>query len=101
MVPARSENAFKIWLAQRPKTWRDGVDVVAMDGFAGYKTAAGDEIPGATAVMDPFHVIALFGDALDRTRQRVQQEPLGHGGQTGNRIYGCRRLCRRRVNTAP
>src|SRR5690606_32091149 len=55
MVPGRSKQAFKTWLAGRPKAWRDGVDIVAMDGFTGYKTAAGEEIPDAIAVMDPFH----------------------------------------------
>ena len=94
MVPGRSKQAFKTWLAGRPKAWRDGVDVVAMDGFSGYKTAAGEEIPDATTVMDPFHVVALFGDALDKTRQRVQQETLGHRGRTGDPLYGCRRLLR-------
>src|SRR5690606_16880277 len=37
MVPGRSKQAFKTWLAGRPKAWRDGVDIVAMDGFTGYK----------------------------------------------------------------
>lgn len=44
--------------------------------------------------MDPFHVVALFGDALDKTRQRVQQETLGHRGRTSDPLYGCRRLLR-------
>ena len=44
--------------------------------------------------MDPFHVVQLFGDALDKTRQRVQQETLGHRGRTGDPLYGCRRLLR-------
>lgn len=66
MVTGRSKHALKIWFAARPETWRDGIDVVAMDGFTGYKTAAGEEIPGATAVMDPFHVsrVRLCGRAV-------------------------------------
>jgi len=36
MVPGRSKQAFKAWLAARPKAWRDAVEVVAMDGFTGY-----------------------------------------------------------------
>ncbi|MBP2436650.1 transposase [Microbacterium amylolyticum] len=38
--------------------------------------------------------MSLFGDALDKTRQRVQQETLGHRGRTGDPLYGCRRLLR-------
>lgn len=43
-----------------------------MDGFTGFKTAAAEEIPDAVTVMDPFHVVRLAGDALDRCRRRIQ-----------------------------
>lgn len=36
-----------------------------MDGFAGYKSAAAEELPDAVPVMDPFHVVALAGSAKD------------------------------------
>ena len=29
-----------------------------MDGFTGFKSAAGEELPAARAVMDPFHVVS-------------------------------------------
>ena len=32
MVKGRRKQAFKTWLADRPKLWRAGVEVVAMDG---------------------------------------------------------------------
>jgi transposase len=35
MVEGRSKAAFKTWLADRSKQWREGVEVVAMDGFTG------------------------------------------------------------------
>ena len=41
--------------------------------------------------MDPFHVVQLAGDALDRCRQRVQQATLGHRGHAGDPLYGVRR----------
>jgi len=47
------------------------VEVVAMDGFTGFKTATTEELPDAVAVMDPFNVVRLAGDALDRCRRRV------------------------------
>ena len=91
IVEGRSKAVFKQWLAGRPKSWRDGIEVVAMDGFTGFKTAAAEELPKAVAVMDPFHVVRLAGDALDRTRQRVQQDTLGHRGHAGDPLYGVRR----------
>ena len=91
MVEGRSKQAFKTWLAERPQAWRDAVQVVAMDGFTGFKTAATEELPDATAVMDPFHVVRLAGDALDRCRRRVQQQLHGHRGHKNDPLYRARR----------
>ena len=91
MVEGRSKQVFATWLDERPQAWRDQVEIVAMDGFTGFKTAAVDKLPDAVEVMDPFHVVQLAGDALDRCRQRVQQETLGHRGRAGDPLYGARR----------
>ena len=91
MVEGRSKEAFKTWLAARPEAWRDAVEVVAMDGFTGFKTATTEELPDAIAVMDPFHVVRLGGDALDRCRRRVQQALHGHRGMKGDPLYSARR----------
>ena len=91
MVEGRSKQAFKSWLAERSKAWRDGVEVVAMDGFTGFKTATSEELPDAVAVMDPFHVVRLAGEALDLCRRRVQQDTCGHRGRTGDPLYSSRR----------
>ncbi len=77
MVQGRSKQAFKNWLSERDQSWRDAVEVVAMDGFTGFKTATTEELPDAVPVMDPFHVVRLAGDALDRCRRRVQQQLHG------------------------
>ncbi len=50
MVEGRTKQAFQQWLSGRPEAWRDGVEVVAMDGFTGFKTAAAEEIPAAVAL---------------------------------------------------
>ena len=92
MVEGRSKHAFKQWLSEREESWRANIDVVAMDGFTGFKTATTEELPDATAVMDPFHVVRLAGDALDRCRRRVQLDTHGHRGRTGDPLYAARRL---------
>jgi transposase len=91
MIEGRSKQAFSTWLADRPQAWRDRVEVVAMDGFTGFKTATTQELPQATAVMDPFHVVRLAGDAVDRCRRRVQQDLHGHRGRTNDPLYRARR----------
>ncbi len=91
MVEGRSKQAFKVWLAEQPASFRDQIESVAMDGFTGFKTAAAEEMPAATAVMDPFHVVRLAGDALDRCRRRVQQQLHGHRGLADDPLYRARR----------
>ena len=91
MVEGRSKQAFTSWLADRPDDWRSQIEVVAMDGFTGFKTATTEELPDAVAVMDPFHVVRLAGDALDRCRRRVQQQLHGHRGRKDDPLYRARR----------
>lgn len=61
MIPGRSKKALASWLTDQDPTWRAGVEIVAMDGFTGYKTATAEQLQGATTVMDPFHVVSLTG----------------------------------------
>jgi len=92
MVEGRSKQVFKTWLAAQPQAWRDQLEVVAMDGFTGFKTATTEELPDAVAVMDPFHVVRLAGDALDQCRRRVQQDLHGHRGRAGDPLFASRRV---------
>ncbi len=91
MVEGRSKATFKTWLGERPQAWRDAVEVVAMDGFTGFKSATAEELPAAVTVMDPFHVVRLAGDALDRCRRRIQQDLHGHRGLRNDPLYRARR----------
>ena len=92
MVPGRSKQVFKSWLASRPDTWRSRIEIVAMDGFTGFKSAATEELPGARAVMDPFHVVHLAGNALDECRRRIQQELHHRRGRATDPLYKARRM---------
>ena len=97
MVEGRSATALASWLATQPADFAQAVEVIAMDGFAGYKTAATEVIPDAVTVMDPFHVVALAGAKLDLICQRIQQQTLGRRGHTGDPLYGIRRIARTRL----
>ena len=91
VVQGRSTRVLSSWLAARPQEWKDNIEIVAMDGFSGYKSAAASQLPGAVAVMDPFHVVHIAIDALEQCRQRVQQETLGHRGRKGDPLYAARK----------
>jgi transposase len=97
LVEGRSATALAAWLAAQPANFAQAVEVIAMDGFAGYKTAATEVIPDAVTVMDPFHVVALAGVKLDLIRQRIQHLTLGRRGHTGDPLYGIRRIARTRL----
>lgn len=70
------------------------MEVIATDGFAGYRTAATAMVPDAVTVMDPFDVVALASAKLDLIRQRIQQQTPGRRGHTGDPLYGIRRIAR-------
>ncbi len=97
LVAGRSAAALTSWLAERTPAFRAQVQVIAMDGFGGYKNAATAAVPDAVTVMDPFHVVALAGAKLDLCRQRVQQDTTGHRGRAGDPLYRSRRTLRTRT----
>jgi len=49
LVPGRSKAVFTGWLEEQTAAFRDGIEVVVMDGFTGFKTAAAEVLPAATA----------------------------------------------------
>ena len=90
MVQGRSKSVFKSWLAARPQ---DGIEVVAMDGFTGFKTAAAEELPDAVEVMDPFHVVRLASEALDKCVNTSSSTPAGNADATATRCIWRAGLC--------
>ena len=52
MAEGRSKQVSKRWLETQSPEFRAGVEIVAMDGFTGYKSAAAEAVPDATTVMD-------------------------------------------------
>ena len=60
--------------------------------FTGFKNAATEELPDATMVMDPFHVVHLAGDSLDECRRHIQKNfTIGAGVPRipCTRLVGC------------
>jgi len=82
------------WIWSQQSIAGGSYDFDASVFLTGFKTATTEQLPDAVAVMDPFHVVALAGDALDRCRQRLQQATCGHRGRTGDPLYGIRRVLR-------
>ena len=89
--PGRSADVLRTWLQERDPGFREQVQVVTMDGFTGYASAVDQVLPGATKVMDPFHVVYLAADKLTGCRQRLQQETTGRRGRKDDPLYKHRR----------
>ena len=53
-----------------------------MDGFTGFKTATTEELPDAVAVMDPFHVVRLAGDAWTAAAAASNRPPTATAAAT-------------------
>lgn len=91
VVEGRSEKTLSRWLSDQSEGFRRGVEVVAMDAFAGWKRSVRNVIPQAVEVLDPFHVVRLAGDRLDECRRRLQLEKTGRRGTKTDPLYRARR----------
>ncbi|WP_223148555.1 transposase [Auritidibacter ignavus] len=91
MKAGRSANVVTTWLQEQSPAFRAGVEVVTMDGFAGYHTATTHALPDAVPVMGPFHVVQLAGQKLTACRQRLKQQIHGHRGRKTDLLYQGRR----------
>ena len=72
MVEGRSKQVFKQWLAERHQSWRDAVEVVAMDGFTGFKTTTTEELP------DPDDILAHLNAPNEQHSHRSCQRTPEH-----------------------
>jgi hypothetical protein len=57
-----------------------------------FRAAFDDQLPHATQVADPLHVVAVGTRVIDRARRRVQNETLGHRGRAADPLYRARKL---------
>jgi transposase len=98
IVEGRSGKALSDWVSERDPSWRERIEVAALDPFRGYATALSSSLPAAIRVLDAFHVTRLGFAAVDDVRRRVQQESTGHRGRKHDPLFCIRRLLRRRFD---
>ena len=98
VVEGRSGTVLSSWLTARDPHWRARIGTASLDPFRGYATALATQLPDATWVLDPFHVVKLGLSCVDDVRRRVQHDTTGHRGHTGDPLFGIRRLLRRRAD---
>jgi transposase len=92
VIKGRDGAELEAWLDRQPQAWRDAVVATVTDLHEPFRQALAKHLPNATAVADPFHVIAAGNRVVDRTRRRVQQDSLGHRGRRHDPLYRIRKL---------
>jgi transposase len=92
LVPGRSGAAVATWLAAQPQAWRDRIEVVALDPSAPFAAAIRRLLPGATVVVDHWHLVRLANQMVTEVRQRVAREQLGRRGRKADPAWAHRRL---------
>jgi len=92
-VEGRSSASVVAWLLDRDPEWRSQVRWVAIDPHAGYAHAIRTSglLPGATIVVDHFHLVQLANEAVTAVRRRVIWETAGRRGRKSDPPWANRR----------
>jgi transposase len=90
-VEGRSAADAGAWLAAQSPTWRDGVQIVAIDMCSAYRAAVRAHLPQATVVVDHFHVVQLANQTVSAVRRRVTATLRGRRVRKDDPEYGIRR----------
>jgi transposase len=87
--PLKGRNASDLagWFAQQDPAWRAGIRVAVRDLHEPFRAAFDAQIPHATQVADPFHVVAVGTRVIGRTRRRVQNASVGHRDRARDPLY--------------
>ncbi len=99
VVDGRDSAGVGAWLAARSQTWRDAVEVVAIDPSAAFRRALRERLPHAAISVDAFHLVKLANDMLTRVRQRVVRDRTGRRGRGIDPAWINRRLLLRAGDT--
>jgi transposase len=92
LLEGRNAADLNQWFAARTPAWLAGVRIAVCDLHEPFRAAFGAQLPHATQVADPFHVVAVGTRVIDRCRRRVQNTTLGHRGRRYDPLYRARKL---------
>jgi transposase len=91
-VEGRTSDDAAYWLAQAGPAWRDAVEVVAIDMCTIYASAVRRMLPGATLVVDLFHVVQLATKMVGDVRRAAIRAKYGRRGKAKDPEYGIKNL---------
>ncbi|WP_235463181.1 MULTISPECIES: transposase [Frankia] len=82
-------------MASQTPSWRDRITHVAIDMCTVFVAAVRRYLPGATLVVDHFHVVKLANDAVTEARRRVTTQLRGRRGRDTDPEWKIRNLLTR------
>jgi transposase len=91
-VEGRTADDAAYWLAQAAASWRDAVEVVAIDMCSIYASAVRRMLSAARLVADLFHVVQLAVKMTGDVRRRAVREKYARHGRAGDAEYGVKAL---------
>ncbi|QGH69033.1 ISL3 family transposase [Pseudactinotalea sp. HY158] len=94
IVDGRDSTGVGAWLSARPQSWRDRIEVVAIDPSAAFRKALREHLPHAAVSVDKFHLVKLAGDMLTKVRQRLARDQHGRRGRKSDASWAHRMLLR-------
>jgi transposase len=92
LLEGRNAVDLATWLTDQTDTWRAGIATAVCDLHEPFRAAFDAQLPDATQVADPFHVVGVGTRVIDRVRRRVQNTTLGHRGRKADPLYRSRKL---------
>ena len=92
VVQGNTSSDLGLWLDTQPAPWLDAIRVVATDLADSYRAGLVGRLDHAPRVADPFHVVRVANQCLDKVRRRVQNETTGHRGRKRDPLYKIRKL---------
>ena len=98
-VEGRTADDTAYWLALAPPSWRERVEVVAIDMCTIFLAAVRRALPEAQVAVDLFHAVQLAVKAVGDVRRRATREKYGRRGREGDPEYGLKGLLNRNVES--
>lgn len=99
VVPGRDGAALTRWLLEQPQWWCDGLEVIAIDPSAAFRSAIITNLPDAQITVDHFHLVKLANDMVTQVRRRVSWDRHDRRGRRIDAAWAHRGLLLRGYDT--
>jgi transposase len=96
-VEGRTADDAAHWMWQAGPAWRDAIQIVAIDMYSIYASAARRMLPRAQIAVDLFHVVQLAVKMTGDVRRRAVREKYGRRCRSGDAEYGVKGLLMRNL----